>query len=100
MYCGQRFKTDQLTLDHVIPRSRGGRNSWDNLVACCKIDNHKKGDKLPEEAGMKLIHRPLPQTIHTPRFLLRTIGLETEEWARFLFVDSEGDKRFTFVGDC
>jgi 5-methylcytosine-specific restriction endonuclease McrA len=94
MYCGVR--SENLTLDHVIPKSRGGRNTWDNLVACCPKDNHRKGDKTPEEAGMKLIRRPLPQSIHTPRFLLRSLGAEVEEWGRFLYQNSEGDKRFQF----
>jgi hypothetical protein len=97
MYCGQRFKTQELTLDHIIPRSRGGKNSWDNLVACCQKDNHRKGDRTPEEAGMKLIHKPLPQSIHTPRFLLRSMGMEYDEWGKYLFVDSEGEQRLQFV---
>ena len=94
MYCGQR--SNELTLDHVIPRSRGGLNTWDNLVACCKRDNHKKNDRTPEEAGMNLIHRPLPQTIHTPRFVLRSMGLEVNEWSPYLWADSEGDKKYAF----
>lgn len=94
MYCGQ--KSDELTLDHVIPRSRGGRNTWENLAACCKKDNHRKGDRTPDEAGMSLIHRPLPQTIHTPRFVLRSMGLEVNEWSRYLWADSEGEKKFAF----
>jgi 5-methylcytosine-specific restriction endonuclease McrA len=96
MYCGERFRSRELTLDHVIPKSRGGRNEWSNLVACCPRDNHRKSDRTPEEAGMKLIHRPLPQTVHTPRFLLRSMGMEINEWGPYLFVDSEGDKKFAF----
>jgi 5-methylcytosine-specific restriction endonuclease McrA len=97
MYCGQKAKSGDLTLDHIIPRSRGGSSGWDNLVACCKTDNHRKGDRTPEEAGMKLIHRPLPQTIHTPRFILRSMGLEINEWGRYLYNDSDGDKRYQFA---
>jgi hypothetical protein len=96
MYCGVRFRPQELTLDHIVPRSRGGKNSWDNLVACCQKDNHRKGDRLPEEAGMKLIHKPLPQSIHTPRFLLRSMALECNEWSRYLWADSEGEKRLQF----
>jgi 5-methylcytosine-specific restriction endonuclease McrA len=96
-YCGDRFESSELTLDHVIPRSRGGRNEWSNLVAACKKDNHRKADRTPEEAGMKLLRRPLPQTIHTPRFLLRSLGLEVNEWGPYLYQDSEGDKRFSFA---
>lgn len=97
MYCGVAFKSDELTLDHIVPRSRGGRNSWDNLVACCKKDNHRKADRTPEEAGMQLIRRPLPQNIHTPRFLLRAIGSEVNDWAPFLWNDSKGEEKLQFV---
>lgn len=98
MYCGQRFIPQELTLDHIVPRSRGGSNAWDNLVACCQKDNHRKGDRLPEEAGMKLIRRPLPATVHTSRFLLKQLGSEVNEWARYLWHDSEGDRRYAFNG--
>jgi 5-methylcytosine-specific restriction endonuclease McrA len=97
MYCGERFRPQELTLDHVIPKSRGGASSWDNMVACCAKDNHRKADRTPEEAGMMLIHRPLPQNIHTPRFLLRAIAIETVEWSKYLWTDSDGDRRYVTV---
>jgi 5-methylcytosine-specific restriction endonuclease McrA len=98
MYCGEKFKTSELTLDHVIPKSRGGSQSWSNLVSCCAKDNHRKGNRTPEEAGMKLIHKPLPQTVHTPRFLLRSMGLEIDEqWSKFLWVDSIGEQKLQFA---
>jgi 5-methylcytosine-specific restriction endonuclease McrA len=97
MYCGNRFRAEELTLDHIHPRSKGGKGTWENLVACCYRDNHRKGDRLLEEVeGMKLIHRPLPQTIHTPRQILRTLGAEVNEWAKYLWHDSEGDRRYAF----
>jgi 5-methylcytosine-specific restriction endonuclease McrA len=96
MYCGQKFQPDVLTLDHVVPKSRGGRGSWENLVACCQRDNHRKGDRTPEEAGMKLIHRPLPQTVHTQKQILRSIASEVKEWSKYLWHDSQGDKRYAF----
>lgn len=55
VYCGSK---KDLTIDHVIPRSRGGRNTWTNLVACCQKCNLKKGDKTPEEARMHLKVKP------------------------------------------
>ena len=98
MYCGERFKTSDLTLDHVIPRSRGGSQAWDNLVSCCAKDNHRKGNRTPEEAGMKLIHKPLPQTVHTPLFLLRSMGMEIDErWSKFLWVYSTGEQKLQFA---
>jgi 5-methylcytosine-specific restriction endonuclease McrA len=57
-YCGKRFPTSELTLDHVVPRSRGGGSTWDNLVCCCVACNSRKGGRLPENAGLKLIRRP------------------------------------------
>ena len=57
-YCGKRFSTQELTLDHVVPRSRGGASTWDNLVCCCVPCNMRKGGRVPENAGLKLIRRP------------------------------------------
>ena len=54
-YCGSR---ERLTLDHVLPKSRGGPDTWDNLVAACGECNHRKGGRLPDEAGMRLRRRP------------------------------------------
>src|SRR5579864_4431338 len=55
-YCGKRSR--ELTLDHIIPRSRGGLSTWENLVACCKSCNRRKGNHLPAEGGMKLMREP------------------------------------------
>lgn len=93
-YCSRKLHSSELTLDHVLPRSRGGRNSWENLVTACRKCNQAKGDMTPEEAGMKLLHRVLPATVHTARGMLRSVGMAVEEWAKYLFVDSEGDRRF------
>ncbi len=99
MYCGiAGHKAGGLELEHIIPKSRGGRNEWQNLCASCRKCNQKKKDRTPEEAGMHLIHRPLPQNIHTPRFILRQLGAEVEEWSQFLWNDNAGDRRFTAVG--
>ena len=56
VYCGTR---DHLTLDHVIPRSRGGRESWHNLVTACQRCNTIKGDRTPQEADMQMTQEPL-----------------------------------------
>ena len=58
-YCGQRFHTSELTLDHVVPRSRGGGATWGNLVCCCVRCNTRKGGRLPAEAHMALIRQPV-----------------------------------------
>ena len=84
-FCGLVFPSSELTLDHVIPRSRGGRSSWENLVACCYGCNNTKGDRTPEEAGLKLARRPRPFTLHTSRQLMRLIGHRDERWRKYLF---------------
>jgi len=60
VYCGSK---KHLTIDHVLPKSRGGDNSWKNLVTCCLSCNLKKGNKTPEEAGMKMIRKPYEPSI-------------------------------------
>jgi 5-methylcytosine-specific restriction endonuclease McrA len=57
-YCAKKLGKKEFTIDHVIPRSRGGKNSWVNLVSCCLKCNWKKGDKTPDEANMKLLRTP------------------------------------------
>src|ERR1017187_10320781 len=52
-YCHRTMPSGELTLDHVIPRSRAGESAWENLVACCHYCNNRKGSRTPEEAGMK-----------------------------------------------
>jgi len=68
-YCGEH--TQKLTLDHIVPRHRGGSHSWENLVAACGTCNHRKGGRLPEEAGMRLRKTPDepacdPYTMYSP----------------------------------
>lgn len=57
-YCGRRFPTEELTYDHIIPKSRGGKTKWENIVTCCIQCNRKKGGRTNTEAGMKLIRKP------------------------------------------
>lgn len=75
-----------LTLDHVLPESRGGPFAWDNLVSACVCCNRDKGDRTPEEWGHPLIHVPGRLNIHTSRYLLRLVGLDEDtRWAPYLF---------------
>lgn len=87
-YCASGDVPTKLTLDHIVPRSRGGATAWENLVACCFACNNRKGDRTPVEAGMPLARYPKPFTIHTSRHLLRESGLQQESWQRYLFYDS------------
>lgn len=84
-YCAERFGPGELTLDHVVPRSRGGTNTWENLVACCLRCNNRKGDRLPGEALMALRRQPKPFNLHTSRNLMRQMGDQQEKWRKYLF---------------
>jgi 5-methylcytosine-specific restriction endonuclease McrA len=78
-YCGNR---KELTLDHVLPKSRGGQTTWQNLVAACKRCNSIKGDKTPEEAQMLLKKSPFkPSYI---MFVRNFSGLTSDEWLKYL----------------
>jgi len=81
-YCGKHSR--DLTLDHVIPRSRGGQSTWENLVACCKLCNGRKGNRLLKEANMRLLRQPRPlNQEYAGVFLLRYPQLR-EAYERFL----------------
>lgn len=84
-YCNNQFGAGELTLDHVVPRSRGGANTWENLVACCLNCNNRKGDRLPQEAAMRLRRQPKPFSLHTSRSLMRQLGNHQEDWRKYLF---------------
>ena len=97
-YCGKHLHSSLLTLDHIVPRSKGGRDTWDNLVACCPTCNRKKADMSLEECGMVLLHKPRPSSIHTSRFILKSMGAEDERWRPYLYFDSEGVRSHQHVG--
>src|SRR5438445_7309367 len=84
-YCHRTLASGELTLDHVIPRSRAGETSWENLVACCHPCNNRKGSRTPEEAGMKLARLPRPFSLHTSRHLMRMLGKGDAQWRKYLF---------------
>lgn len=84
-FCGRVLPAGELTLDHVVPRSRDGHTDWDNLVACCHACNNRKGNRLPEEVGLKLRRLPRPFTLHTSRQLMRMMGKSDERWRKYLF---------------
>ena len=84
-YCHRTLASGELTLDHVIPRSRAGESAWENLVACCHSCNNRKGCRTPEEAGMKLLRQPRPFSLHTSRHLMRLLGHGEDRWKKYLF---------------
>lgn len=84
-YCAKVLPASELTLDHVVPRSQGGKSTWENLVACCHSCNNRKGDRKVEQSGMKLLRQPRPFNLHTNRHLLRLIGTADAKWRKYLF---------------
>ncbi|MCX8050874.1 MAG: HNH endonuclease [Chlorobi bacterium] len=82
-YCGTRSAT--LTIDHVVPRSRGGGDTWENLVTACVPCNNRKGNRTPEEAGMRL--RSVPRKPNHIVFLRNFMGSLEAEWRPYLFGD-------------
>jgi 5-methylcytosine-specific restriction endonuclease McrA len=83
-YCAQTFPYKDLTLDHVMPVSRGGPKSWQNLVTACHKCNHKKGSQTPEEAHMPLLNPPKPLK-WTPQLDMKVKIQQTEEaWSPYL----------------
>jgi 5-methylcytosine-specific restriction endonuclease McrA len=63
MYCGEPISRNKFTFDHVVPKSRGGKTNWQNIVCCCLKCNSKKDNRTPSEAGMKLIQKPFAPII-------------------------------------
>jgi len=85
-YCGVVLPSGELTLDHVVPRSRGGNSTWENLVACCHSCNRRKGNQLLSELkDMKLIREPRPFSLHTSRHIMRMIGHSDQKWRKYLY---------------
>lgn len=90
-YCGQGFETQALTFDHVIPRSKGGRTCWENIVAACRPCNARKSNNMPHDIGMHPLIKPQQPTLYDlqrrgqkfpPNFL-------HESWSDYLYWDSE-----------
>ncbi len=82
-FCGKVFPQRELNLDHVIPLSRGGTSSWENVVCACVACNSRKGDRTPHEARMSLIRPPRRPAGH-PVLRAGWIGPRYEEWRTFL----------------
>jgi 5-methylcytosine-specific restriction endonuclease McrA len=85
-YCGVVLPAGELTLDHVLPRSRGGLSTWENLVACCHSCNRRKGNHLLHElSDIKLMREPRPFSLHTSRHIMRMIGHSDQKWRKYLY---------------
>jgi 5-methylcytosine-specific restriction endonuclease McrA len=83
MYCNRRFPPSQLSIDHVLPKSRGGDTSWDNVVSCCVHCNIKKGGRTPHEARMKLLREP-ERPKRSPLLSLKLSNPKYASWKIFV----------------
>jgi 5-methylcytosine-specific restriction endonuclease McrA len=89
-YCGHFVRPNNITVDHIIPKSRGGGSTFANCVAACRDCNRRKANKTPEEAEMKLLVEPI-----TPRGYLYHIPMSAawhSDWDKFLFGEVESEK--------
>lgn len=82
-YCGRRFPPHMLSIDHVVPRSRGGETTWENVVCACLRCNVRKGGRTPHESRLKLI-RPPTRPKHNPVLLLKLSSPKYQSWLVWL----------------
>ena len=82
-YCGKKFPTSELSLDHVTPRSQGGQTTWENIVCACVACNVRKGGRTPKEANMHLIRKP-EKPKRSPMLNLKLTNRKYQSWKTFL----------------
>lgn len=82
-YCGRHFPTSELSLDHVMPRSRGGITSWENIVCACVACNVRKGGRTPQEARMELIRQPVKPK-RSPLLAIKLGNPKYASWKSFV----------------
>lgn len=82
-YCGRKFPTSELSIDHVVPRSQGGTTSWENVVSACVRCNVRKGGRTPLQAGMKLIAKPA-RPRRSPVLTIKLSDSRYASWKQFL----------------
>ncbi len=82
-YCGKKFATSELSLDHVLPRSQGGKTTWDNIVCACVDCNVRKGGRTPKQAHMTLIRKP-EKPKRSPLLNLKLTQKKYHSWQNFL----------------
>lgn len=82
-FCGRKYPTSELSLDHVIPRSLGGKSGWSNVVCACTGCNSKKGGRTPKQSGMRLIKKPVKPR-HNPLIHVHLGHQRYRSWKQFL----------------
>ena len=80
-YCGRQ--TRDMTLDHILPRHRGGRHEWENLASACKTCNHRKAGRTPQEAKMRLLREPFAPKVNSYYMVYRYLAGK-DDWRKFL----------------
>lgn len=91
LYCNKKFPMNELTYDHVVPRSQGGRTTWENIATCCIRCNSLKSGRTPEQAGMKLRHMPYQPTA-TPNVVIQLSRKSVPDaWRDWLYWNVELD---------
>src|SRR6185503_18539120 len=91
-YCGEKKTAGELTLDHILPRSRGGDNSPVNVVTACVACNNRKGNRTPEEARMPLLTSQTALRVKLERVVLCHYAEAHAEWRKYLFMDMHDDR--------
>lgn len=91
-YCGEKKPASQLTMDHILPRSRGGDNSPVNVVTACVPCNGRKGDRTPAEARMPLLTSQSALRVKLERVVLCHYAEARAEWRKYLFMDVYDDR--------
>ena len=91
-YCGEKRGANELTLDHILPRSRGGDNSPVNIVTACVGCNQRKGSRTPDEARMPLLTSQSALRVKLERVVLCHYAEAKSEWRKYLFMDMHDDR--------
>jgi 5-methylcytosine-specific restriction endonuclease McrA len=91
-YCGEKKPASELTLDHILPRSRGGDNSAVNIVTACVLCNGRKGNRTPAEARMPLLTSQSALRVKLERVVLCHYAEARAEWRKYLFMDVYDDR--------
>ena len=91
-YCGEKRQPRELTLDHIMPRSRGGDNAPVNIVTACVACNNRKGDRTPSEARMPLLTSQSALRVKLERVVLCHYAEARAEWRKYLFMDVYDDR--------
>ncbi len=86
-YCGEKPGVAELTVDHILPRSKGGPDSWTNVVAACKKCNNQKADRTPRQAEMDLLSRPKDPNPFPALLLSWRISVEQHNWQSYFYAD-------------